>query len=328
MLRERELHSVCESLACPNRSECFSRGTATFMILGDVCTRSCGFCNVTTGRPYAPPSADEPRAVAETARRLGLKHVVVTSVTRDDLADGGARQFSETIRELREALPHAAVEVLTPDFRGNADSVRTVVEAGPDYFNHNVETVPRLYDYVRPGSRFERSLAVLPHRQNLDPSTVTKSGLMLGLGERRDEVIDVLEPLAGAASRSSRLGSISNRNAEKLDVVEYIHPDVFDEYRAIGQGLGFRAVFSGPFVRSSYMADLVAHAATEDRQQPIASVANTPKPVSCPATPAASIPTRKETGPLLPHLPPDLPRLPGGGEGAGGGTRWPRMPPT
>src|SRR6185436_875182 len=198
LLRERELHSVCESLACPNRTECFSRGTATFMILGDVCTRSCGFCNVTTGRPYAPPSPDEPRAVAETARRLGLRHVVVTCVTRDDLADGGARQFAETIRELRVALPQAAVEVLTSDFRGNSDSVRTVVEARPDYFNHNVETVPRLYDFVRPGSRFERSLGVLREAKRVDGTVVTKSGLMLGLGERRDEVVDVLQHLRAA----------------------------------------------------------------------------------------------------------------------------------
>src|SRR5215208_2342539 len=195
LLREKSLHSVCESLACPNRTECFTRGTATFMILGDVCTRSCGFCNVTTGRPYAPPSADEPRAVAETARRLGLRHVVVTSVTRDDLADGGSQHFAETIHELRAALPQAAVEVLTPDFRGNRDAVRTVVEAKPDYFNHNVETVPRLYDYVRPGSRFERSLAVLSQAKAIDADVVTKSGLMLGLGERRDEVIEVLERL-------------------------------------------------------------------------------------------------------------------------------------
>src|SRR5258706_5616201 len=159
LLREKSLHSMCESLACPNRGECFSRGTATFMILGDVCTRSCGFCNVTTGRPYAPPSPDEPRAVAEAAKKMGLRHVVVTCVTRDDLDDGGARQFARTIEALRDALPDAAVEVLTSDFRGNFDSVRTVVEARPDYFNHNVETGTRLYDFVPPGSRFERQLA-------------------------------------------------------------------------------------------------------------------------------------------------------------------------
>src|SRR5262245_38743788 len=161
LLREKRLHSVCESLACPNRSECFSRGTATFMILGDICTRACGFCNVTTGRPYAPPSPDEPRSVAEAAKRMNLRHVVVTCVTRDDLLDGGARQFALTIAALREALPGASVEVLTSDFHGNYDAVRIVVEARPDYFNHNVETVPRLYDIVRPGSRFERSVGVL-----------------------------------------------------------------------------------------------------------------------------------------------------------------------
>ena len=259
MLRERDLHSVCESLACPNRSECFSRGTATFMILGDICTRTCGFCNVTTGRPYAPPSADEPRAVAETARRLGLKHVVVTSVTRDDLPDQGANQFAETIRELRELLPSSAVEVLTPDFRGNEALVRVVAEARPDYFNHNVETVPRLYDYVRPGSRFERSLAVLRAAKNVDPSIATKSGLMLGLGERREEVIEVLERLHQSGCEIVTIGQYLQPKREKLDVVEYVHPDVFEEYRVIGEQIGFRAVFSGPFVRSSYMADVVAH---------------------------------------------------------------------
>jgi lipoic acid synthetase len=261
MLRERDLHSVCESLACPNRTECFSRGTATFMILGDVCTRACGFCNVTTGLPYAPPSVDEPRAVAETARRLGLRHVVVTSVTRDDLADGGARQFAETIHELRAALPEAKVEVLTPDFRGNLDSVRTVVEARPDYYNHNVETVPRLYRHVRPGSRFERSLDVLRQAKSADPAVVTKSGLMLGLGERREEVLESLQRLRDAAVEIVTLGQYLQPKRDKLDVVEYVHPDVFEEYRVAGEGLGFRAVFSGPFVRSSYMADVVAHGA-------------------------------------------------------------------
>ena len=258
LLRANDLHSVCESLACPNRTECFSRGTATFMILGDVCTRSCGFCNVTTARPYGPPSPDEPRAVAETARRLGLRHVVVTSVTRDDLPDGGARHFAETIREIREALPNAAVEVLIPDFRGNHDAVRVVVAARPDYFNHNVETVPRLYDYVRPGSRFERSVAVLRNAKTIDPDIVTKSGLMLGLGERREEVIEVLERLLEANVEIVTIGQYLQPKREKLDVVEYVHPAVFDEYREIGEAMGFRAVFSGPFVRSSYMADVVA----------------------------------------------------------------------
>jgi lipoic acid synthetase len=262
LLRENNLHSVCESLACPNRTECFSRGTATFMILGDVCTRSCGFCNVTTGRPYAPPSPDEPRAVAEAARRMGLRHVVVTCVTRDDLADGGAHQFAETIRELRTALPDSAIEVLTSDFRGNMTSVRTVVEARPDYFNHNVETVPRLYDFVRPGSRFERSLSVLEEAKRVDPAMVTKSGLMLGLGEGRDEVLDVLRRLRESSVEIVTIGQYLQPKREKLDVVEYVPPSVFDEYRELGEELGFRAVFSGPFVRSSYMADVVAESSS------------------------------------------------------------------
>src|SRR5258706_827820 len=258
LLREKSLHSVCESLACPNRGECFSRGTATFMILGDVCTRSCGFCNVTTGRPRAPPSRDEPRSVAEAAKRMGLRHVVVTCVTRDDLDDGGARQFALTIDALREALPDAAVEVLTSDFRGNFESVRTVVEARPDYFNHNVETVPRLYDFVRPGSRFERSVGVLSEARRIDDTVVTKSGFMLGLGERRPEVLDVMTRLRDAGVEILTIGQYLQPKREKLDVVEYVEPRVFDEYRSLVEDMGFAATFSGPFVRSSYMADEVA----------------------------------------------------------------------
>ena len=260
LLRDKSLHSVCESLACPNRTECFSRGTATFMILGDVCTRSCGFCNVTTGRPYAAPSPDEPRSVAEAARAMNLRHVVVTSVTRDDLPDGGAEHFARTIAELRDALPGIAVEVLIPDFRGNAEAIRTVAAARPDYFNHNVETVPRLYDFVRPGSRFDRSVAVLREAKNFDSSIVTKSGLMLGLGERREEVLDVLRRLHDAGCEIVTIGQYLQPKREKLDVVEYVRPEVFEEYRVLGEEMGFRAVFSGPFVRSSYMADVVAHA--------------------------------------------------------------------
>jgi len=258
LLRQKSLHSVCESLACPNRSECFSRGTATFMILGDVCTRSCGFCNVATGRPYGPPSPDEPRAVAAAARAMRLRHVVITSVTRDDLRDGGARQFAQTIAAVRDALPEAAVEVLTPDFRGNTEAIRTVTGARPDYFNHNVETVPRLYDFVRPGSRFERSLAVLRTVKRLDPAIVTKSGFMLGLGERRDEVLEVMRRLRESGCEILTIGQYLQPRREKLDVVEYIHPAVFDDYRRAGEALEFRAVFAGPFVRSSYMADIVA----------------------------------------------------------------------
>jgi lipoic acid synthetase len=231
------------------------------MILGDVCTRACGFCNVTTGRPYAPPSPLEPESVADAAKRMNLQHVVVTSVTRDDLRDGGAAQFAATIRALRAALPDAAIEVLTPDFHGNPESVRVVVEARPDYFNHNVETVPSLYDFVRPGSRFERSVGVLRLARELDSAMTTKSGFMLGFGERRDEVLELMQRLLDAGCEILTIGQYLQPKREKLDVVEYVHPSVFDEYRVIGEQMGFAAVFSGPFVRSSYMADVVAHAA-------------------------------------------------------------------
>lgn len=261
LLREKELHSVCESLACPNRTECFTRGTATFMILGDVCTRTCGFCNVTSGRPYAPPAPEEPRSVAEAAKRMNLNHVVVTCVTRDDLPDGGALQFARTIAELRAALPNARVEVLTSDFRGRLESVETVVRARPDYFNHNVETVPRLHAIVRKGARFDRSIAVLRHARQVDPGVTTKSGMMVGFGERKDEVLDTMRALLDAGVEILTVGQYLQPNRGKLDVVEYVHPDVFDEYRIAGMEMGFSAVFSGPFVRSSYMADVVAHTA-------------------------------------------------------------------
>ena len=189
---------------------------------------------------------------------MRLRHVVVTSVTRDDLSDGGAAHFAETIFELRQALPESAIEVLTPDFRGNFDAVRIVVEARPDYFNHNVETVPRLYDFVRPGSRFDRSVSVLREAKRIDPAAVTKSGLMLGLGERREEVVDSLRRLHDAGVEIITIGQYLQPKREKLDVVEYVRPEVFDEYRVIGENIGFRAVFSGPFVRSSYMAEQVA----------------------------------------------------------------------
>jgi len=263
LFRDKSLNTVCESLACPNRSDCFSRGTATFMILGDICTRSCGFCNVTTGTPNAAPSPEEPRSVAEAAKSMGLRHVVVTSVNRDDLYDGGSEQFARTIHELRASLPEAAIEVLTPDFRGDHEAIARVAAARPDYYNHNVETVPRLYDFVRPGARFERSAALLKYVKQLDPTIRTKSGLMLGLGERREEVIDVMKRLLDANCELLTIGQYLQPKKEKLDVVEYVHPSVFEEYRVIGESLGFAAVFSGPFVRSSYMADIVAHQATQ-----------------------------------------------------------------
>ncbi|MCM2314149.1 MAG: lipoyl synthase [Thermoanaerobaculia bacterium] len=261
VMRARSLHTVCEELACPNRTDCFSRGTATFMILGDVCTRACGFCNSATGLPSKPPSPEEPRAVAETAMKMGLRHVVVTSVNRDDLPDGGARHFAETIAALRESMPAAAIEVLTPDFRGDERAIRTVADARPDYFNHNVETVPRLYRHVRPGARFERSTALLSLVKRIDPAITTKSGLMVGFGETRDEVVEAMSRLREAGCQILTIGQYLQPGKDKLEVVEYVHPTVFEEYRVIGEEFGFDAVFSGPFVRSSYMADIVAHTA-------------------------------------------------------------------
>jgi lipoyl synthase len=259
IMRERSLHTVCEELACPNRTDCFTRGTATFMILGDVCTRACGFCNSATGVPKAPPDPREPAGVADAARRMNLRHVVVTSVNRDELPDGGAAHFARTIHAIREALPDVVIEVLTPDFKGDRDAIRTVTEARPDYFNHNVETVPRLYRTVRPGARFDRSTGLLRLVRELDPSVTTKSGLMVGLGETFDEVVEALRMLRDASVRIVTIGQYLRPSLKNLPVVEYVHPDVFEEYRRIGEDeLRFDAVFSGPFVRSSYMADEVA----------------------------------------------------------------------
>lgn len=261
LMREKSLHTVCESLACPNRTECFTRGTATFMILGDICTRSCGFCNSTTGVPYTPPAPGEPRSVAEAAKQLNLRHVVVTSVNRDELPDGGARQFADTIVEIRSALPASKIEVLTPDFRGDRDAIAIVANARPDYYNHNVETVPRLYRHVRPGARFDRSVDLLRYVKELVPDVTTKSGLMVGLGETKDEVVEAMHSLRAANVDIMTIGQYLQPNKRCLPVVDYVRPEVFDELRITGEALGFKAVFSGPFVRSSYMADVVAHEA-------------------------------------------------------------------
>jgi lipoyl synthase len=254
VMRSRALSTVCEEARCPNRGECFARGTATFLLLGDVCTRACGFCDIATGRPL-PPDLAEPARVAQAASEMNLRFVVVTSVDRDDLPDGGASQFAATIRALRAALPEAGVEVLTPDFRGNHDSVRAVVEARPDVFNHNVETVPRLYPTARRGSKLERSLGVLAAARGLDPELTTKSGLMLGLGETESEVLEVLKGLKAAGVDIVTIGQYLRPSRENLPVVEYVAPEVFESYRIAGEAMGFRHIFSGPFVRSSYRAD-------------------------------------------------------------------------
>jgi lipoyl synthase len=254
VMRSRALHTVCEEARCPNRGECFSRGTATFLLLGNICTRACGFCDIANGRPL-PVDPTEPARVAAAAREMNLRFVVVTSVDRDDLPDGGATHFAETIRALCTLSPAPGVEVLTPDFRGRLESVRTVVGAGPDVFNHNVETVPRLYARVRRGAKLDRSLAVLSAVKDYAPEMTTKSGLMLGLGEKEPEVLDLLSVLRAARVDIVTIGQYLRPSRENLPVEEYVRPEVFEQYRQAGESLGFQHVFAGPFVRSSYRAE-------------------------------------------------------------------------
>lgn len=258
LLRSKNLHTVCEEARCPNRHECFGRGVATFMILGDICSRSCGFCSVKTGRGVPVETLrTEPEQVAEAAAQLKLRYVVITSVNRDELSDGGAGHFADTIRAVRRKLPNAKIEVLTPDFKGNAGAVKTVVEAGPDTFNHNVETVPRLYTRVRPQADYSQSLDVLRQARSIEPGILTKSGFMVGLGELGDEVKSLLCDLRAAGVDVVTIGQYLQPTRKHLPVEEYVTPHQFEDYKAFGEQLGFKAVFSGPLVRSSYMADIV-----------------------------------------------------------------------
>jgi len=252
-LKSMGLHTVCQSAGCPNIGECFSKGTATFMILGDTCTRNCGFCGVRHGEPL-PVDSGEPQRVAEAAAQMGLKYVVVTSVTRDDLTDGGASQFAETIRRIEAEIPDAKVEVLVPDFGGDANALKTVLDAEPFVLNHNVETVPRLYPVVRPAADYARSLELLETAKEIKPSIYTKSGFMVGLGESKEEVTEVLRDLRSAGCHFVTIGQYLRPSKANLPVVEYIPPARFDEYKEIGDAMGFRHVASGPFVRSSYHA--------------------------------------------------------------------------
>jgi lipoic acid synthetase len=255
MVRSANLHTVCESARCPNQGECWSKRTATFMILGDVCTRNCGFCAIRVGRPL-PVDLDEPRRVASAAAAMGLRHVVVTSVTRDDLPDKGAGHFAATIAAIRAALPDAGIEVLTPDFGGTDDLVKIVVQESLDIFNHNLETVKRLTAAVRPQGRYERSLHVLAAAKRLAPSVPTKSGLMVGLGETREEVLEAMESLWGVGVEILTIGQYLRPTLRHLPVVEYIHPDMFGYYGEAALRMGFRHVSSSPFTRSSYKADV------------------------------------------------------------------------
>lgn len=255
-LRELGLHTVCESARCPNIGECFKKPTATFMILGDVCTRRCRFCAVTKGGP-APVDEGEPGRLAVAVEKLGLKHVVITSVTRDDLPDGGAGQFASVIRVLREKFPALVIEVLTPDFGGDEESLRLVIDAGPHIFNHNLETVPRLYRTVRPQAVYERSLRVLEAAKSMDARVNTKSGLMAGLGETEEEVLGVMEDLRTVGCDLLTIGQYLRPMKENIEVAEYVRPEVFERYADAGRKMGFLSVASAPFVRSSYNAEEV-----------------------------------------------------------------------
>ena len=257
LIERLRLHTVCESAACPNVGECWNQRTATFMMLGNVCTRRCGFCAVGKGAPL-PVDYDEPRRVAEAVAAMGLKFAVITSVNRDDREDGGAELFAMVIRAIRERVPGCGVEVLVPDFQGSHEAVETVMEAGPDVLNHNTETVPRLYRQVRLGARYERSLDVLAHAKHVRPTTPTKSGLMLGLGETPDEVLQVMRDLRAHRVDILTLGQYLRPSPKHLPIVRYVTPAEFDDFRSAGYEIGFAHVESGPLVRSSYHAATAA----------------------------------------------------------------------
>jgi len=250
---EHKLHTVCQSARCPNMGECWTAGTATFMILGNVCTRSCGFCAIKTGRPEEGLDWDEPRRVTEAARLMGLKHIVITSVNRDEREDGGGPIFVETIRQLREAIPGCTIEILTPDFRGVWSAIKPVLESRPDIFNHNMETVPRLYRRVRPQADYQRSLDVLQKAKEF--GLRTKSGIMVGLGERDEEVIQLMKDFVEIGLDVMTIGQYLQPTRMHLPVEAFIHPDKFQEYKQIGESMGIEHVESGPLVRSSYHAE-------------------------------------------------------------------------
>ncbi len=254
LVKDRRLHTVCEEARCPNIFDCWSRRTATFMILGDVCTRACRFCAVTSGRP-TELDIGEPVRVAESVADLGLRHAVITSVDRDDLRDGGADIFARTIRAIRRRSPGTSIEVLTPDFQGDRDAIQAVVEAGPDIFNHNTETVPRLYARIRPRAVYERSLGLLEHVRHLAPRMVTKSGVMVGLGETTDELLQVFRDMRRHGIDVLTVGQYLRPSPKHAEVVRYYPPEEFDELRREAAAMGFEHVEAGPLVRSSYHAD-------------------------------------------------------------------------
>ncbi len=253
LIGKDDLHTVCQEARCPNIWECFSQQTATFLIMGSRCTRDCRFCSVVQG-PTGPPDPHEPARVAAAARQMALKYIVITSVTRDDLSDGGASFFANTIGEVRRQIPGAVIEVLIPDFQGNADALETVLKAHPDVLNHNMETVPRLYPIVRPQARYGRSLQLLERAHNFNPHIPTKSGLMLGLGESSTEIRSTLKDLLKVGCGILTLGQYLQPSKKHLPVKRFIPPEEFEQWRQIANEMGFAEVASGPFVRSSYHA--------------------------------------------------------------------------
>jgi len=254
LMRALSLHTVCEEAACPNIGECWSRKHATVMILGDICTRACAFCNVATGKPRTVDPM-EPENLAISVARLGMRHLVITSVDRDDLADGGAGQFVECINRIRATAPATTIEVLTPDFRGKPGALDSVIAAGPDVFNHNLETVPRLYPSIRPGARYYESLRLLENAKTLDPKVFTKSGVMVGLGEEWNEVMQVMDDLRSADVDFLTIGQYLAPTRRHAPVMRFVPPDEFAEYRRIGFLKGFLLVAASPLTRSSYHAD-------------------------------------------------------------------------
>ncbi len=264
ILRAQGLHTVCEEASCPNLSECFGKGTATFMIMGDICTRRCPFCDVAHGRPK-PLDLDEPAKLAQTIAAMKLRYVVITSVDRDDLRDGGAGHFASCIRESRIASPSLKIEVLVPDFRGRMDPALVIFnDAPPDVFNHNLETVPRLYKLARPGSDYDWSLDLLERFKRLHPEVPTKSGLMLGLGEEIEEIEQVMRDLRAHKVDMLTLGQYLQPSKSHLPVARFVHPDEFERLRGVGEAMGFAHVASGPMVRSSYHADEQAHGIVQE----------------------------------------------------------------
>lgn len=262
LMRSKQLHTVCEEAHCPNIAECWGAGTATFLILGDICTRSCGFCDIKTGRPLALDWA-EPLRVAQAVQAMNLQHVVITSVNRDEREDGGAPIFAQCVQRIREVQPNCSIELLIPDFKGDRNNLKTVMDARPEILNHNVETVARLFKQVQPQDKYEWAMTTLRNAKEMDDKVLTKSGIMLGLGERWDEIVETMQDVANCGVDILTIGQYLQPSRKHLPIEKYYHPDEFEQLREIGNEMGFRWVESGPLVRSSYRAEQQVRALSE-----------------------------------------------------------------